>query len=394
MINKIKQISSEKYPEVLEIFKEFHAYPELSGEEQATSDRICRILETLEIPYKHGFAGHGIVAKLSNPNADNKRIIGIRADMDALPIEEENGLPYCSKHPGIMHACGHDFHMASLLGTAMVLNEFRQELQGTVLLIFQPSEEQIPGGAKQMIEEGALGDIKPDVILAQHVMPELKTGSIGLRSGMMMASSDQVQIRIKGKGGHGALPFQVIDPILIAAHLIISLQQVISRRAKPTVPTVLSFGKIEGGSAHNIIPDSVELLGTFRTYDEVWRKEAHDIIQHMSQTLCRSMGARCQVIIDKGYPAVINAHETALAVQKTAETFLGKSQVIQLDPDMGSEDFSYFAEQSPAVLYRLGVGPLDSPAVPLHNSRFIGDPEALKTGTALMSYLALSLLEQ
>lgn len=388
---KILDLTRTYYPDIVKVYHQLHSNPELSGKEFSTSKTICKILDNLNIPYKKGFAKHGIVAHISNNNS--KKVIALRADMDALPISESTKLPFKSLNPGIMHACGHDIHMSCLLGTAMVLNDLKEELEGIVKLIFQPSEEKIPGGAKKMIDEGVFDDIKPDIILAQHVMPELNTGTIGLRSGMMMASSDKIEITVKGKGGHAALPAQSVDPVVISAHLILSLQQIISRKSLPIIPSVLSFGKVEANGSHNIIPDEVKILGTFRTYNEVWRNQAHKTIESMSKTLTESMGGKCEVIIHKGYPALINDDKTTQLVKKLSRDFLGISNVLELDPDMGSEDFAYFAEQVPAVLYRLGVSKNKDSFIPLHNSQFYADTDSFIPGTSLMAYLAFSLLK-
>jgi amidohydrolase len=313
--------------------------------------------------------------------------------MDALPIIEENKTDYKSLKKGIMHACGHDVHMASLLGSAKILSELHNEFKGTVKLLFQPSEEKLPGGALLMIKEGALEKPKSDNIIGQHVLPTLEAGKIGLKTGKYMASTDEIYITVKGKGGHGATPELNIDPVLIASHIVVTLQQIVSRNAKPGIPTVLSFGRFIADGRTNIIPDEVKIEGTIRTFDEGWRKDAHKKIIKMSQSVAESMGGTCDVLIDKGYPYLINDTLLTNNVKKYAIEYLGKDKVVDLEMRMTSEDFAYYSQKIPACFYRLGVRN-DKKGITsnLHTSTFDVDEKALEIGMGLMAWIAFKEL--
>jgi amidohydrolase len=387
--DKIRQLADGFFDEVVSWRRYLHARPELSFEEFKTADFIAKQLSHIGIPFTPGIAKTGIVAILKGKNP-GKKIIALRADMDALPIQEENEIEYRSQNTGIMHACGHDVHTASLLGTAKILYALKDDWEGTVKLIFQPSEEKLPGGASVMIKEGVLNS--PDVsrIWGQHVHPPLRAGQIGIKSGPYMASADEIYITVKGKGGHAALPQNNIDPILISAHLITALQQLVSRRANPDMPTVLSFGKISGNGATNIIPNEVSLEGTFRTFDEKWRFEAHDMIKNMSIDLCKSMGARCDVEVRVGYPFVNNDSTLSEETKSWAIEYLGEENVIDLPIRMTGEDFSFYAQKIPGCFYRLGTGNPEKGIVsPIHSSTFNVDENALKTGMGMMAWIAV-----
>ncbi len=390
---KIKSLASAYAGDVLDIRRYLHQYPELSFKEVGTAAFIASKLDEIGISYESGIAKTGIVALIRGNNPESKTI-ALRADMDALPIIEKNDIAYRSKNEGIMHACGHDVHMACLLGAARVLNEIRNEFSGTIKLLFQPSEESYPGGAKVMIEEGVLENPAPELIFGQHVFPELEAGKIGLRPGKYMASTDEVFITVKGKGGHGAIPDKVIDPVLIASHIVIALQQIVSRKSKPTMPTVVSFGKIYSDGQTNIIPDEVKLEGIIRTFDEEWREEIKNTIRKIACGLAESMGGSCDVFIDQGYPAVVNDEQLTVRAKKYAEDYLGKENVVDLEMRMTAEDFSYFAQRLPGCFFRLGTGNIEEGITSnLHSATFNVDESSMEIGTGIMAWFAVNELK-
>ena len=392
MVSKISDLSNSFYNEALLIRRELHMHPELSFQEFNTSDFLAKKLDEFGISYNQGYVKTGIVAKIEGRNP-HKKVIALRADMDALPVEEKNQLSFRSKEKGVMHACGHDIHMTCVLGASKILKKLSNQFEGTILIIFQPGEELLPGGARLMIDEGALNDPKPDAVLALHVQPDLPAGVVGFRPGKYMASNDEIYINIKGKGGHAAMPHNIIDPVLIASHIIVSLQQIVSRNTDISIPTVLSFGKIIGEGATNVIPDQVKLEGTFRTTDEKWRKEVHKKIKSISQAIAESMGGVCEVEVRNGYPALENEPKLTANLISWAEEFLGKQQVKELGIRMTSEDFAFYSQKYPSCLFRLGVGSLpDMSQTFLHTSGFVADENSLKTGIGLLAWLALSFL--
>ena len=393
MRNRIRKLSHEFFSEAIKIRRHLHKYPELSFNEVETSAFICNQLDILKIPYKKGYVGNGIIARIEGKNP-GKKVIALRADMDALPITEKNDLDFASNSKGLMHACGHDVHMTCILGASSILNKLRNEFEGTIILIFQPGEELLPGGAKQMLEEGAFEDVVPEAILALHVQPDIPAGVVGFRPGKYMASNDEIYIAVKGKGGHAAMPHKLVDPVLLASHLIVSLQQIVSRGTETGIPTVLSFGKIIANGATNVIPDEVLIEGTFRTMDETWRKEAHRRILNMATYLTRSMGGDCDIEIRKGYPALVNNEVLTRNSQKLAKEYLGEDKVLDLGVRMTSEDFAYFSQKFPACFYRLGVGfPGESDPAGLHSPGFKVNEDALETGIGLMVWLSLNTLK-
>ncbi|MFN4766007.1 MAG: M20 family metallopeptidase [Bacteroidota bacterium] len=371
--------------------RHLHQYPELSFEEVQTSAFVQERLRDLNIPFTSGIGGYGVVANLQGHSPGP--VVALRADMDALPIQEANEVPYASKVPGVMHACGHDVHTASLLGVAALLRSRTQEFSGTVRFLFQPAEEKLPGGASLMIRDGALANPTPQAIYGQHVMPLLPAGTVGFRSGRYMASADEIRLTIRGKGGHAAMPHLNTDAVLIASHIVVALQQVVSRRANPTLPSVLSFGHIIGEGAYNVLPNDVRLRGTFRTMDETWRDQAHALIREIASGTASAMGAVCDVEIDRGYPMLFNHPESTALARSTAEAYLGPQQVVDLDLWMAAEDFAFYAQQIPATFYRLGTrneakGWVSS----VHTSTFDVDESALPLGAGLMAAIALEQL--
>ncbi len=368
-----------------------HAHPELSFHEEKTVAYIQEQLDELGVPWE-SCTKNGLVAVISG-NLPSQKVTAIRADIDALPIKEENELPYRSLNEGVMHACGHDVHASSLLGVIRVLVLLKEQFAGTVKCIFQPAEEKFPGGAAAMRNAGALQHPAPSAILAQHVMPELEAGKIGIKKGLYAASNDEIFITVQGKGGHGSQPDALIDPVSIAAQLIVSLQQIVSRKASPIVPTVLSFGKIIGNGATNIIPDNVYIEGTLRTFNPVWRKEAHELIRKTAEGIAEALGAGCEVKI-QGFPNVFNDPGYTEQVKEWAVEFLGRENVVDLPLWMAGEDFGEFTTDTPGCYYRVGSGNKEKGiTAPLHNARFNVDEEpVLKWGTALMVYLALKTL--
>ncbi len=393
LLTLIKEKATEYKEEVIAIRRHLHQHPELSFEEHNTSEYVCSKLSEYGIEYESGIVKTGIVGLIKGNHPESK-VVALRADLDALPIIEENDVSYKSVNEGVMHACGHDVHTSSLLGVAKILNELKDQFEGTVKLIFQPGEERLPGGASLMIKEGVLENPVPHSIIGQHVYPQLEAGKVGFRSGMYMASTDELFMTVKGKGGHAALPHLNVDPVLITAHILTSLQQVVSRMSHPTAPTVLSFGKIVGNGATNIIPDKVELEGTFRAMDEEWRAEAHVKMKKMAESIAESMGGECEFKILKGYPFLVNDEAVTNNAKAAAIEFLGKENVIDLDLRMTAEDFSYFTQVKPACFYRLGTkNEAENITSGLHTSTFNVDENAIETSIGLMSWIALKELK-
>lgn len=380
--------------EFIDIRRHLHQNPELSFQEFKTSKFVCDKLDEYGIEYEKGIVKTGVVALIRGTYPSSKTI-ALRADLDALPILEDNNISYKSINEGVMHACGHDVHTSSLLGAAKILNELRAQFSGTIKLIFQPGEEKLPGGASLMIAEGVLRNPDPASIIGQHVYPQLESGKVGFRSGMYMASCDELYVTIKGKGGHAALPHQNIDPILISSHIIIALQQLISRIIPPTIPAVLSFGKITGNGATNIIPDIVELEGTFRIMNEEWRAIAHQKMIKMAESIAESMGGECIFRLEKGYPFLVNDDRVTEQAKAAAIEFLGSENVIDLDLRMTAEDFAYYSQIKPACFYRLGIrNKGDNTTSGLHTSTFNIDESAIETSIGLMSWIAIKELSR
>lgn len=389
--DQIQQLSKTIFSDVVANRRHLHSHPELSFHELETSAFVAKKLEELGLEY-HKMADTGLVALIKGDKPSDN-VIALRADMDALPITEANEVSYKSQNVGVMHACGHDAHTSSLLGTAKILTELKSQFGGTIKLIFQPAEEKLPGGASLMIKEGVLENPKPQAVLGQHVMPLIDAGKVGFRSGKYMASTDELYVTVRGKGGHGAQPQQNIDPVIITAHILTALQQVVSRFADPKSPSVLSFGKVIANGATNVIPNEVYLEGTFRTMDEQWRTEAHKRIKKMAEGIAESMGGSCEFNIVRGYPFLVNEEKLTASARGFAEDYLGKENVLDLDIWMAAEDFAYYSQVADSCFYRLGTrnesrGITSS----VHTPTFDVEESALELSTGLMAYLAVKQL--
>ncbi len=386
MHQKIRHLAKQYFPEFLAVRHHLHAHPELSYQEFETSKFVQQKLDEFGIPYTIK-ATTGVVGIIKGKNPSS-RVIALRADMDALPILEANDVPYRSQNPGVMHACGHDVHTTCLLGAARILQELRDEWEGTVKLIFQPGEEKNPGGASLMIKDGVLEDPKPQGILALHVHTLLEVGKFGFRSGKVMASADELYFTIKGQGGHAASPHLTFDPIMISSHLIIALQQLVSRNNNPFNPSVLSITAINGGNTTNVIPDEVKLMGTFRAMDETWRFRAHELMRKMATGLVEGMGGKLDLHIDVGYPAVHNNDELTRLAREKAIEFLGAENITETELRMGAEDFGYYAQQIPACFYRLGtMNKAKGITAGVHTPYFNIDENAIELGMGMMAWL-------
>lgn len=388
LIDSIKKTTSDQLEKWRAIRRHLHAHPELSFKEFETSRFIKEQLNEAGIFFTDGWVNTGITAFVYGKNPDS-RLISLRGDMDALAILEKNNVDYKSQADGVMHACGHDVHTTCVLGAAMVLHQLRDQWEGTIQIIFQPGEEILPGGANEMIKAGIFNEHKPQSIYGQHVYPELPAGKVGFKSEWYMASTDEIYITVNGKGGHGAKPNQCIDPIVAAAQLILALQTIPSRRAEPATPTVLTIGKIEGKGATNIIPEQVTMAGTFRTFDEQWRYQAHQLIHETAKGISLATGTTIDVDIHVGYPALFNNPEKTALAKSLAEEFLGKENVVELSLRTTAEDFAYFAQKFPSCFYRLGTTSPDGNQfnAPVHNNKFDIDENALITGVGLMAYI-------
>nr|WP_321453272.1 M20 family metallopeptidase [uncultured Carboxylicivirga sp.] len=391
MKTRIQSLTQQYINDIIAIRRHLHSNPELSFEEHKTSAYIKEQLSKMKIPFQDGFVKTGILGRIEGKNP-GKRTIALRADMDALPIQESTELEFTSRNEGIMHACGHDAHTAALLGAAMILKDLKNEFEGTILLIFQPAEEVFPGGAKLMMEEGLFNDYEPEVIIGQHVLPSMQTGHAGFKSGMYMASGDEVYLTIKGKGGHAAMPHALTDNVLIASHIIVALQQIVSRIVPAQIPTVLSFGKVIANGATNIIPEKVEIAGTLRTMNEEWRAIIKEKIREIAQSTAQCMSAQCEVDIKDGYPVVHNTeHITQQAIEFSNE-YLGKENTELMDIRMTAEDFGYYSQKYPSTFYRFGVAHNDKETGSLHTPQFNLNEDSLETAAGLMAFLGFKFM--
>ena len=390
---KIKKLSKQHFKDIRQNRRHLHRYPELSFKEYETSKYVKQKLSQYGISFVDGFVETGIVGLIEGNNPD-KKVIALRADMDALPIVEANDVPYKSENEGVMHACGHDVHTACLLGAGRILQQLSGQFEGTVKLIFQPGEERMPGGASLMIKEGVLDNPSPRSIIGQHVYPLLPAGSVGFKAGKFMASADEIEMKIIGSGGHGAIPNRSIDPIAISSQIVTALQQLVSRICDPVTPSVLTFGSIHSdGGTYNVIPGSVSLKGTFRTFSELWRYQAHEKIKEMAIGIAESMGAKCEIKITVGYPFLTNNKELTVRCKEAAVEFLGEDHVQEVPLRMTAEDFAYYTHHVHGCFFRLGTGNEEKGLThPVHSPQFDIDESALSVGTGLMTYLALTEL--
>lgn len=391
LLDKVKSLSAAYLNDVIAVRRHLHAHPELSFEEVATSAYISAQLHAMGIAHTTGLVKTGIVGIIEGKNP-GKKVVALRADMDALPILEATACDYASQSPGVMHACGHDVHAASLLGAARILYELRNEFEGTVKLIFQPGEEKLPGGASLMIKEGVLQHPVPQAMYAQHVFPSMETGKVGFRSGMYMASTDELYLTVKGKGGHAAMPADYVNPLLIAARILTALNTEFMEK-KQAIPTVLAFGKMQAAGATNVIPDEVKLEGTFRTMDEQWRAAAHKQLKQLAADIATEMGGTAELRVEVGYPFLVNNENLTNAARLAAESYLGKENVEELPLRMTAEDFAFFSQQLPSCFYRLGTGNKAKGIVSgVHTATFNIDEKALEIGAGLLAWITLDQL--
>lgn len=401
--DRVRSLAASEQPNAVRVRRHLHTNPELSFEEERTAAYIADELRASGIDAHVDGATHGVIGLIAgrggspaNRVADhgNGPVVALRADMDALPIREETQHEYRSANEGVMHACGHDGHVACVLTAGRILAALRDELAGGIKLIFQPAEERAPGGALAMIESGVLESPRVDRIYGQHVNTELPAGTVGFASGLFMASADEIYIDVRGRGGHAAKPHQATDPVVIASTLIVTLQQIVSRNADPNTPSVLSFGRVRADGAANVIPDKVEIAGTFRTVNDTWRETALERIRETSSSLASMLGGEATVRIVRGYPALVNDPQTTGSARSRAVDYLGEQRVVDLGPEMWSEDFAYYGRHRPSCFYNLGVRNEARGIVhPVHTPRFDLDEEALQVGSGLLAWIAIGALE-
>lgn len=401
MIEQLKKIIGSLHANMMEWRRHLHRNPELSFQELNTVAFVIERLEAEGIEVRGGVGkltpdapGTGAIALVQGSKSPSDKCIALRADLDALPITEVGKEAYCSLTPGVMHACGHDAHTAMVLGAGIALHRMRAEWSGTVMLVFQPGEEKEPGGASLLVKEGVLNDPKPSGILGQHVTPELPIGKLGFRSGAFMAAADELYITVKGRGGHAGSPHMCVDPVVIAAHLILALQQVVSRNNRPGRPMVLSLGKVIANGATNIIPDEVRIEGTMRTFDEAWREELHTMLPELAKGICKGLGGDVDLTIVKGSPVVKNDPELTARIRSAAVEFMGEDNIVDMDIRMGAEDFAYYTHVMPGCFFRLGTGNPSKPGTTsgLHRAEFDIDEDALSIGAGMMAWGAISEL--
>ncbi|MFO8023178.1 MAG: M20 family metallopeptidase [Perlabentimonas sp.] len=388
MLSQIKSLSQQHNQYILGLYRYLHSSPELSFKEFNTSKKIAHELETIGIPVYRVGEGTGVLGIIQGEKPGPT--IGFRAELDALPIQETTGLDFASKNPGVMHACGHDVHMANLIGAAKVLWELRHNIHGSILLVFQPGEELLPGGALDIIRSDVFQKNKPDIMMGLHILPEMKTGEVGFRPGPYMASGDEIYLTVKGKGGHAALPHTLIDPVVIASNIVVGLQQIVSRKSPSTVPTVLSFGKFMADGATNVIPDEVHIEGTFRTMDEEWRADAHQTIRALAAGIAKASGGNCIVNIKQGYPSVFNNPGLTSEAQRLAKEYLGDKKVLSLPIRMTTDDFARYALEIPSVYFRIGVGSDENSS--LHTSNLRINEHVFEQSVGLTAWIITQLL--
>ncbi|SFI98701.1 M20 metallopeptidase family protein [Thermoflavimicrobium dichotomicum] len=387
----MKERIDQLFPQMVDWRRMFHQYPELSYQEKNTSEKIAQFLRELGLEVRTGIGGYGVTGLLKGKEAGP--VVALRADMDALPIQDEKNCSYRSKVPGVMHACGHDAHMAMLMGTAMLLSEQKEKLKGDILFIFQPAEEKPPGGAIAMIQDGVLHGV--DVIYGIHLWTPLPLGVVGVRGGEIMAASDAFMIEIIGRGGHGGIPHEAIDAVAIASHVVVNLQTIVSRQVDPLKSGVITVGSIQGGNAFNVIADTCCMLGTVRTFDPVIRKMLVERIEEVVKATCQMYGAQYRFEYTYGYPAVINDEQEAQRVANVASQIVGEQQVWHIPPMMPGEDFAYYLERIPGAFCFVGAGnPEKQIVAPHHHPLFDIDEEAMKVGIELFIRLAMDYLNK
>jgi len=387
---QIKDLAKKYSQEFIQIRHHLHKHPELSYKEFETSKFVQGKLKEWGIDFEV-MATTGVIGILKGKNPE-KKVIALRADMDALPITEQNQIEYKSQNEGVMHACGHDVHTTCLLGATKILNELKNDWEGTIKLIFQPGEEKNPGGASLLIKEGVLENPKPESILGLHVHPGLEVGKLSFRGGMVMASADEIYITVKGKGGHAAAPHLTTDTVLAASQLVVNLQQIISRMNNPFNPSVLSITSFQGGNTTNVIPSEVKLMGTFRAMNEEWRFKAHDLIKNICIETGKISGADIDIKVDVGYPFVLNNKELTEMAKRKAMEFAGNQNVEETEMRMGAEDFAFYSHMIPACFFRLGVGNIKSNiSSGVHTPTFNIDENAIENGIGIMAWLAVSV---
>lgn len=394
MKNTIIQLSNQIEENIISIYRHLHQYPELSFQEKETAAFIEKILQKADISYHKRIGGYGILARIDGKEK-GKHVIALRADMDALPIEEKNQIEYRSKIPHVMHACGHDAHTACLLGTALIMNQIRNQFGGTILFVFQPGEERHPGGARLMLQDGLFDEIRPECMIALHTHTDIPTGTVAFGTGCIMASADEIHITVKGKGGHGAMPHLLNDTVLAASQIVISLQQVISRRKDPFIPATLSIGRFIADGATNIIPQEVQMSGTLRCMDEQERLKLRSLILQTIKHTAESYGCNCEIDMKDGYPALVNDRQITEDARNYAIELLGKEHVIPLEKRMTSEDFAFYTRIIPSTFFRLGIkGKTNLDCQGQHTPNFLIDETALKTGVKTLSWLTYRFLNK
>jgi len=388
--DKLKELYKTTPVVAGDIYRHIHQNPELSFRESGTSSYVASFLESLGIGIIKLDKSYSLLATIDGTGEG--KTIGLRAELDALPIDEKTGESYASRTAGVMHACGHDFHLASVLGAAIILNNLREFWSGKVVLVFESGEEELPGGARAILESDEFQEVKPDYMVGMHVLPELTIGKVGFCPGRYMASGDEVYLTARGRGGHAALPHTLVDPIVIASTIILSLQTLVSRKAPSNIPSVLSFGRVTANGSTNVIPDEVSISGTFRTMNEEWRAKAHDLIVQMASDIARSTGGECSVEIRKGYPSVYNDPILTQTAVEVASSIFGSENVAPLEPRMTTDDFAYFSQAIPSVFFRIGVGTPGAPTLQLHRPDFRIDEQAFQTSLPMLTGLCLKLL--
>ncbi len=394
IVEIIKGYAREYSAEMIGWRRHLHRHPELSQQEFGTMAFVAERLRDMGLQPQTGIGKTGVMAMIRGGIDPDGYCVALRADYDALPLTEATGLPFASENDGVMHACGHDMHTSSLLGAAKILTTIRERLKGSVMLIFEPSEEMYPGGARMMMDDGLFNAVMPNEIYSFHCLPEMEVGRIGMKKGRYMASTDELYWTVKGKGGHGATPHMSVDPILIASHIVVALQQLVSRNAPPMMPTVLSFGKFIGEGRTNIIPDEVKMEGIIRTFDPQWRLDCHEKIRKMSCGIAESMGGQCDLFIDFGYPPVINDDACTQQVHDNGVDYLGADNVDWLDLRMTAEDFAFFAQKIPACYFRVGIHVPGTPYCNLHRPDLLVDERSMEIASGFEAYNAFMALER